>query len=218
MSGRRTCGSSSGRSRELDRNLGADGGPDAFGELQHGHLLGVAEVHGSGEVGDEQPPESLHEIVDVAQRARLAPVAVNRDRLAPQRLRDEGRHGATVVAAHPRPVRVEDARDRHRDGVDAVVRHRHGLGESLRLVVDAAGADGVDVAPVGLGLRVHQWIAVGLRRGRQHELRARGLGQTERVQRPERAHLERVDGVVEVVPRRRRRARGARPRRWRPPR
>ena len=46
--------------------------------------------------------------------------------------------------------------------VIAVIRHRHRFGEALRLVVHAARADRVHVAPVGLLLRVHQRIAVHL--------------------------------------------------------
>ena len=50
-----------------------------------------------------------------------------------------------------------------------MVRHGHGLGEALGLVVDAPGPDGVHVAPVGLGLRVHLRVAVDLARGGQEE-------------------------------------------------
>ncbi len=59
-------------------------------------------------------------------------------------------------------VRVEDADDACVDTVQPVVGHRHGLSEALGLVVHAANADGIDVAPVFLGLRVHLWIAIGL--------------------------------------------------------
>src|SRR3546814_18720577 len=63
--------------------------------------------------------------------------------------------------------------------VVAVVRHRHGLGVALGLVVDAPGPDRVHVAPVRLRLRVHQRVAVHLARGGQEELRALGLGQAQ---------------------------------------
>jgi hypothetical protein len=58
-------------------------------------------------------------VVDVAEAAGLAAVAVDRQRLAAQRLHDEVRHHAPVVDLHARPVGVEDAHDAH---VDAVAR------------------------------------------------------------------------------------------------
>ena len=57
------------------------------------------------------------------------------------------------------------------DAVVAVVGHRHRLGEPLGLVVDAARADRVHVAPVVLGLRVLQRVAVDLGGRREQEAR-----------------------------------------------
>ena len=45
-------------------------------------------------------------VVHVAEGARLAPRAVQRDRLPLQRLNDEVRHHAAVVRVHPRADRV----------------------------------------------------------------------------------------------------------------
>ena len=56
--------------------------------------------------------------------------------------------------------------------IGAVVRHRDRLGEALRLVVDRPGTDRVDVAPVALGLRVHERVAVDLAGRREQEPRA----------------------------------------------
>src|SRR3546814_3781927 len=77
--------------------------------------------------------------------------------------------------------------------VVAVVRHRHGLGVALGLVVDAPGPDRVHVAPVRLRLRVHQRVAVHLARGGQEELRALGLGQAQAVVGTEAAALHDLD-------------------------
>ena len=85
------------------------------------------------------------------------------------------------------------------DALLAVVGHGHGFGEALGLVVDAARADRVDVAPVALGLRVDQRVAVDLGGGGQEEPRALELGQAERVVRAERADLERLDREAQVV-------------------
>ena len=113
----------------------------------------------------------------VAERARLGAVAEHRDRPVLQRLAQERRDRAAVVRAHPRPVRVEDAHDRGVDALLAVVGHRQRLGVALGLVVDAARADRVHVAPVGLGLRVHLRVAVDLARRGEQEARAVVLGQ-----------------------------------------
>ena len=67
-----------------------------------------------------------------------------------------------VVGTHARSVGVEDAGDAHIDTVMSVVRHRERFGEALRLVVDRTLANRVDVAPVGLALRMLEWIAVDL--------------------------------------------------------
>ena len=86
----------------------------------------------------------------------------------------------------------------------AVVGHRHRLGEALGLVVDAARADRVDVAPVALGLRVDLRIAVDLAGRRQEEPGALGLGQAEGVVGAEAADLEDLDRDPLEVGRRRR--------------
>ena len=138
---------------------------------------------------------------DVAEAARLRAVAVDRERLAAQRLHDEVRDDAAVARPHARAVGVEDADDARVDAVVAVVRHRDRLGEALRLVVDAARADGVHVAPVVLRLRMHERIAVHLGRRREEEARALRLGEAERVVRAERADLERLDRQLEIVDR-----------------
>lgn len=58
------------------------------------------------------------------------------------------------------------------------------------------------VAPMALALRVDLRVAVHLRRRGQHEARTLVLREAERVQRPDRAHLERLDGQLQVVDRR----------------
>ena len=103
-------------------------------------------------------------------------------------------------------VRVEDPHDRRVDALLPVVRHRQRLRVALRLVVDPARADRVHVAPVGLGLRVDLRIAVHLARRGEQEPGPVHLRQSERVVRPVRADLERLQREPQVVDR----ARGAR--------
>ena len=85
------------------------------------------------------------------------------------------------------------------DALLVVVRHRQRLGVALRLVVDAARADRVDVTPVRLRLRVHLRVAVDLARRREQEPRALELREPERVVRPVRADLQRVQRHPQVV-------------------
>ena len=142
-----------------------------------------------------------HQVGDVAEAARLLAVAEDRDVLVAQRLAHERRHRAAVVQAHARAVGVEDADDLRVDPVVAVVGHRHRFGEALGLVVDAARADRVDVAPVGFLLRVLERIAVDLGGRGDDEPRVLRLGQAERLVRAERADLQRRDRQLEVVDR-----------------
>ena len=57
-----------------------------------------------------QPGERAHGVGDVAERARLRPVAVHLERLAGQRPLDEARDHHPVLAALPRADGVEQAR------------------------------------------------------------------------------------------------------------
>ena len=140
--------------------------------------------------------------LDVTEAARLGAVAEDGERPVGERLAQEGGDRAAVVGAHARAVGVEDAHDRRVDALLAVVGHRQRLGVALGLVVDAARADRVDVAPVGLGLRVYLRIAVDLAGGGDQEAGAMALGEAERVVGAVGADLERVQGQPQVVDRR----------------
>ncbi len=109
----------------------------------------------------------------ITEAARLGAFAEDCDGLVLERLADESGDDAAVVEPHARAVGVEDAHDAGFDLVLAVIGHRHGLGKTLGLVVTAARADGVDVAPVFLGLRMDERVAVNFR-GRGDE-KARAL-------------------------------------------
>jgi hypothetical protein len=86
--------------------------------------------------------------------------------------------------------------------VVAAVGHRDSLGVALGLVVHAAGADGVDVAPVGLALRVLHRVAVHLAGGRQHEPGAGTVREAQRVLGAATANGERLERTAQVVRRR----------------
>ena len=149
----------------------------------------------------QQAVDAVDEVGDVAEAAGLLAVAEDGEGLAAEGLAHEGGHDAAVVEPHARAVGVEDADDLGLDAVVAVVGHGHGLGEALGLVVAAAGADRVDVAPVVLALGMDLGVAVDLGGAGQQEAGVLGLGQAERVVRAERADLERRDRVRQVVDR-----------------
>ncbi len=148
---------------------------DRLGHPQHRPLLGVAEVHRLVQLGAQQATQARRRGRSTKQNERVwLPVAVHRERLPAQRLEQEVRDRAAVVEPHARAERVEDPRDLRVDAVHPVVGHRHRLGEALGLVVDAARADRIHVAPVALRLRMHERIAVHLGGRGQEEPRALG--------------------------------------------
>ena len=146
---------------ELDHELG---------HLEQAHLVRVPDVHRVVHVGGlVEGHQAADQVLHVTEAAGLGPVSEDRHRLAVERLAQEGRHGAPVVGAHPRAVGVEDPCDAGVHALLAQVGHRERLGVALGLVVHAARADRVHVAPVGLRLRVHERIAVHLAGGGDQE-------------------------------------------------
>ena len=186
MSGWRTCGSSSGSASKTIW-LRAARLEHLLGELENRVLARVADVDRQVLAGLGQQDEAADEVVDVAEAPRLRAVAVDRQRLPLERLAQEVGDRAAVVRSHPRAVGVEDPHDRRVDALLPVVGHRQRLGVPLRLVVDAARPDRVDVPPVALRLRVHLRVAVDLARRREQEAGALELREAERVVRAVRA-------------------------------
>ena len=200
MSGHRRTGSSWGQGGVNDAGAAPGELEDLLGQLEDGELAGIAQVDRTDEpVHVHRPDEGLDEVGDVAERARLAPVAVNRQGLALERLDDEVADDPPVVHGHPRPVGVEDAGDPRLDPVLAVVVHHQGLGHALPLVVTAPDADGVDVAPVGLGLGMDLGVPVNLGGRGQEDTGPDPLGEAEHVDGPHDRGLDRLDGVLLVV-------------------
>src|SRR6478736_4874731 len=94
----------------------------------------------------------LDEIGDVTKTAGLFPSAKNRDRGASQSLTDESRDNPPVVESHPRAVSIKYPDDPGLHFIGPVIGHRQRFGKALGFIVTATGADGIDVAPVILGL------------------------------------------------------------------
>lgn len=81
----------------------------------------------------------------------------------------------------------------------AVVLKGERLSDALALVIARADADGVDVAPVLLALRVLLGVPVDLRGGRQQQTGAQALGEAQHVEGAQHVGLDRLDpvGLVE---------------------
>src|SRR5207253_2041235 len=122
------------------------------GDVPHGALLGVAEVHGRGHaIVLHERHEPAHEVIDVTEAARLRAVAIDSERAAGERLHDEVADDATVVRIHARSVGVEDARDAHVEPATLKVHHQ-GLGAALAFVVAGARPGARGIASVALAL------------------------------------------------------------------
>ena len=141
---------------------------DGLGELVEGELVRVPDVDGEMLPRLGQQHQASHEVVDVTEASSLRSVSEDGERLVRKGLTDEGRDRPAVVGPHPRAVGVEDSDDARVHALLAVVGHGQRLCITLRLVVHAARADRVDIAPVALRLRMHLWVPVDLaRRGEQ---------------------------------------------------
>src|SRR5208282_1984192 len=178
---------------------------DPFGEFPDRHFDRIADVNWAMLRAHRQSEETLDQVGDITEGARLAPVAEDGKGLVAEGLGYEGRDNPTVLQAHARSVRVKDANDLCVDAVVAMVGHRHCLGEAFRLVIYATGPDRVDVAPVVLRLWMDEGIAVAFGGRGEKEFCPLILREAERIMRSERADFKCRDRVLQVVDRARRR-------------
>ena len=137
---------------------------DLLGELEHRELTRVAEVDGAREVivGRHHAQHTLDEVADILEGTRLLTVAVDGEVFAAQGLHHEVGDHPSVADRHAGTVGVEDTDDLGADTVQAVVVEEERLGAALALVVAGAQADGVDIAPVALRLRMDVGVAIDL--------------------------------------------------------
>ena len=126
-------------------------------------------------------------------------VAIKSDGLALQRLDDEVAHHAAVVGVHARAVSVEDARDLDVHAVLAAVIEEQSFSAALAFVVAGAQADGVDLAPVAFGLRMHFRVAVDLAGGGLKDASLGALGQPQHVDCAMYAGLGGLHWIVLIV-------------------
>ena len=161
--------------------------------------MGVADIDRFVFLTAGEAPDALDEIGDVGEAACLGAIALDSERFTAEGLTAEGRDDAAVIEAHAGTVGIEDADDFGIDAMEAVIGHGHGLGEAFGFVVDAARADGVDVAPVCFGLGMDEGVAVDFASGGEQEDGAFGFGEAESVVGAEGADLEGRDRHFEVI-------------------
>ena len=112
MSGWRTCGSSTGSASNTISLLEPVTCRTAWASSSIVNSPGLPMFTGTCSLALGEQDEAADEVVDVAEAPGLRAVAEHGQRLARERLADEGRDRPAVVRAHPRAVRVEDADDR----------------------------------------------------------------------------------------------------------
>lgn len=174
---------------------------DDRGEFADREFTRVADVDDvpAQAVERDEAEDAVDQIVDVAEAARLAPIAVDGERVAVQgRHREVGDH-ASVVGLHAWTIRVEDADDASIEAVNACCRGEIGFGESFALIVAGALTYRVDVAPIALALRVLERVTVALGGGEQKDARSARLRERDRLDRTERVDVQCPERIASVV-------------------
>ena len=135
-----------------------------LGQFQHRELVWIAEVDRARHAGWllHQAEETVDQVVNVTEGARLRAFAVDCQILADERLGDEIGDHAPIARMHARSVGVEDARHPDLDTMLAVIVEEECFRAALALVIAGPGADRVHVAPVVFLLGVNLRIAVDL--------------------------------------------------------
>lgn len=156
---------------------------DQFCQFPDSELARIACVDRTGEVvgGVHQSHKGLYEVIHIAERARLATIAIEGNRFVLQSLHDKIGDHTAIVWMHVRPVSVEDAGYLDAEPVLAMVVEEQRLGASLALVVTRSRSPGIDVAPIGLRLGVDLRITINLTGGCLEYLRLDTFGQAQHV-------------------------------------
>ena len=174
-----------------------------FGQLEHGELTWVAKVHGADNLLLlHEAHESVDEIVNKAEGSGLGTLAVNSKIPTLEGLNDEVGDHSSIIGEHARTIGVENADHSDIDAILAVIVEEECLGSTLPLVIAGSEADGVDMAPVRLGLGMNIGIAVHLGGGGLEDACIDPLGKAEAVDGPDHGGFHGLDGIVLVVRRR----------------
>jgi hypothetical protein len=132
------------------------------GAPQNVPLFRVADVDGKMFLGAGKAENAVDQIGDVAETARLAAVAIDREVLFEECLHHEVRDDPAVSGLQPRAVGIEDPHHPCVDAVVSMISHDESFGESLGLVINRPRTDWVDAPPIGFRLRMNVGVAVTL--------------------------------------------------------
>ena len=164
--------------------------------------LAAKEVADHGLAQGHVAAKGLNQVVAVLEAAGLGAVPEDGDVLVAEGLHDEVGDHAAVLRMHVRTIRVEDAHHAHVHVVFPDVVRGKRLRDALALVVAAADADRVHIAPVAFDLRMHRGIAIDFGGRGMQQLGAMRLGEFEHVEDAHDARLCREDRPCLVVDRR----------------
>ena len=146
--------------------------------------------------------KTFDQIVCIAKRARLLAGAIKSERLAAQHLSDEIGHHSAVVGSHIGPVGIEDT---HQAGIDSAESGKiraERLPDPFTFIIARTHPDGVDVAEIILGLRMHERIAIDFRSRGLQNFRPIPFRIFEGMERAEESDFCRVNRVALVIRRR----------------
>lgn len=169
------------------------------GELEHGVLAGVTQVHRpNGFIVVHQTIETFNHVGNVAERAGLLTVTVDGQGLATQGLNNKVRNDTTIVLKHAGTVGVENSSDANLHSILTEEVEEECLSNPFALIVARANANWVHVTPVGLHLRVDIGITIHFRSRGEQNAGTRAACELEHVQRTHERRLGSANGVVLV--------------------
>ena len=156
---------------------------DQFCQFPDSELARIACVDRTGEIvgGVHQSHNDLYQVIHIAERARLAAIAVEGNRFVLQGLHNKIRDHTAIVWMHVRPVCVEDTGYLDAEPMLAMVVEEQRLCATLALVVTRSRSPGIDAAPIGLRLGVDLRITIDLTGGCLEDLGLDAFGQAQHV-------------------------------------
>jgi hypothetical protein len=114
-------------------------------------------------------------------------------------LHDEIADDASILGMHMRPVCIKNARHFDFDAMLAVVVKKQSFRTALPFVVTRPQAHGIDMAPVGLWLRMHLRITIDFARGGLQNFGLYAFGEPEHINAAMHRRLGGLDGIKLVM-------------------
>ncbi|CUX63599.1 hypothetical protein AGR5A_Lc90192 [Agrobacterium genomosp. 5 str. CFBP 6626] len=196
------------RCRQMDNaRAGIRHADDDIGELPHRNFTRIAEIDRPDAVLrlGRKSQETVNEIVDIAEGARLAAIAINGDVGTLQCLHDEVGNNASVIRAHARPIGVEDASHLDIDTVAAVIIEKQRLSAAFPFIVASSRPDCIYITEIGFRLRIDERVAIDFRCRRLHHGCTASAGNFQHVDRAKHIGEQGADGIALIIRRRGRR-------------